>query len=90
MRKAAYILLIPGLLLACAAITLAVLMASGTQQWTCSCDGADHWHYISAEGIPQSRSHFDTTKHATSCKRTDRAAKLSDRVYGLLFPNLKS
>ncbi|USJ01925.1 hypothetical protein MUG10_07160 [Xanthomonas prunicola] len=89
MRTAASIALLLGLRLAFAAIALAVLMASGNQQWRCSCEGADHWHYIGAEGIAESKSHLDTTKHATSGKRTDRAAQISDRVYSFLFPDLK-
>ncbi|WP_248279448.1 hypothetical protein [Xanthomonas campestris] len=50
MRKAAYVALIPGLLLAFAGAARAALMASEQQQWRCSCDGADHWHDIGAEG----------------------------------------
>ncbi|MCC8627992.1 hypothetical protein [Xanthomonas vesicatoria] len=83
------IALIPGLLLAFAAIALAVLTGSGHPQWTCRCTGADRWHYLGAEGVAESNAHFDTTKHTTSCKRTDRAAQITDRVYGLLFPDLK-
>ncbi|PPU66378.1 hypothetical protein XcodCFBP4690_02305 [Xanthomonas codiaei] len=65
---------------------MAVRVASGHQPWTCSCDGADHWHDIVRE---DRRRQFAATRHTTSCTRTDRAAQIVKRVYGFLFSDLK-
>jgi hypothetical protein len=86
MKKTAWLILLPSLVLASVAVALIVLINMGDPVWTCNCDSADHWHYVGPNGAEESEMHLDATGHITSCKRTDWAAKVMDRVYGLIFP----
>ena len=85
MKQTTWLVLIPGAILASLGVALIVLMNVGSPIWTCSCDDADHWQYVGPNGVAEGESHFDAARHTTSCKRTDRAAKVMDRVYGLIF-----
>ena len=85
MKKVIWLLLIPGILLASVAAVLAFAMGSSEPEWTCSCEAAD-WSYVGPNGSDESEAHFDATHHTTTCKRTDQAAKLMDRVFGVIFP----
>ena len=86
MKKTAWVIIVPGLLLATAAAALMILMSLGSPRWTCTCDGSDHWQYVGADGIHQGRMHLEAIGHSTSCKRTDWAAKVMDRVFSFIFP----
>ncbi|PPV05910.1 hypothetical protein [Xanthomonas bromi] len=70
-------------------VVLAVFGAVQSPEWACNCDGMDRWRYVGPDGIKESESHLRSTGHATSCRRNDRAAKITDRLYGLIFADLK-
>jgi len=87
MKSAVWLFLIPSAGLVALGATVAVLMDSGTPEWTCICDTADHWRYVGPNGIDESKSHFDLTGHSTSCRRTDRAARIQDKLFKVIFPD---
>jgi len=85
-KKTAWLVFLPGVVAATLAVVLMVAMEASDPEWLCSCDAGD-WHYVGPNGVEGGRDHLDATGHATSCKRTDGAAKIMDRVFDAIFPD---
>jgi hypothetical protein len=79
--------LVTGVLATGAALGLAAHSAlDGQEQWTCQCDVAAHWRYSGPSGVAESKAHLLATGHPTTCRRTDHATRVMDRVFNAMFP----
>lgn len=84
-KKRPWLILIPGAMVATLTVVVMLTIAASEPEWSCSCD-AGEWHYVGPNGVNDGRDHLDATGHTTSCKRTDRAATVVDRMFDTISP----
>jgi hypothetical protein len=63
-----------------------MLIGSLTVQWTCRCEGPDHWQCVGATCNTEATAHFDASKHSVSCSRTDWPMRILRAVTDVLLP----
>ena len=88
MKRMGLLILAPGLVMASLALMLMLLMAMGnvTKEWTCHCDGEDHWQCTNADCDAKASAHLDATRHGVACTRSDWPTRLVVRVVGWIIP----
>lgn len=63
-----------------------MFIGSFTVEWTCECNGPEHWRCKGATCNSEADAHFDAYKHNVSCTRTDWPVRVLGSVANLLVP----